>query len=96
MDGGLARGAFQRPIDGRDREASRLIGLRLQKRLIELHHVDLGAGYTAADWPDSFLVVRLPEPLRAQREERRTWDRAVPPLRKPRPLGKRPNLVMPW
>ncbi len=63
---------------------------------IELHHVDLGAGYTAADWPDSFLVVRLPEPLRAQREERRTWDRTAPPLRQPRPLGARPARVMPW
>ncbi|HEY2240401.1 MAG TPA: maleylpyruvate isomerase N-terminal domain-containing protein [Streptosporangiaceae bacterium] len=63
---------------------------------IELHHVDLGAGYTAADWPDSFLVVRLPEPLRAQREERRTWDRTAPPLRQPRPLGPRPARVMPW
>ena len=63
---------------------------------IELHHVDLGAGYTAADWPDGFGVLRLPEPLRAQREERRTWDRTAPPLREPRPLGKRPNRVMPW
>ena len=63
---------------------------------VELHHVDLGAGYTAADWPDGFLVMRLPEPLRAQREERRTWDRTAPPLRRPRPLGKRPDRVMPW
>ena len=63
---------------------------------VELHHVDLGAGYTAADWPDGFLVMRLPEPLRTQREERRTWDRTAPPLRRPRPLGKRPDRVMPW
>jgi maleylpyruvate isomerase len=70
----------------------------LVRRLVELelHHVDLGAGYTAADWPDSFLVMRLPEPLRAQREERRTWDRIAPPLRAPRPLGQRPDRVMPW
>src|ERR1700759_1099247 len=51
---------------------------------IELHHVDLGAGYTAADWPDSFGVLRLPEPLRSQREERRTWSRTAPPLTPPR------------
>ena len=63
---------------------------------VELHHVDLGAGYTAADWPDGFLVMRLPEPLRTQREERRGWDRTAPPLRRPRPLGKRPDRVMPW
>ena len=63
---------------------------------IELHHVDLGAGYTAADWPEGFVVLRLPEPLRAQREERRTWDRTAPPLRKPRPPRGRPARVMPW
>ena len=70
----------------------------LLRRLVdvELHHVDLGAGYTAADWPDGFGVLRLPEELRARREERRTWDRTAPPLRKPRPLGKRPDRVMPW
>jgi maleylpyruvate isomerase len=63
---------------------------------IELHHVDLGAGYTAADWPDSFLVLRVPEPLRTQREERRTWDRTAPPLRRPRPPRGRPGRVVPW
>jgi maleylpyruvate isomerase len=62
---------------------------------IELHHVDLGAGYPAADWPDSFLVLRLPEPLRDQREERRTWDRTAPPLRPPKPPRGRPDRV-PW
>jgi maleylpyruvate isomerase len=62
---------------------------------IELHHVDLGAGYTAADWPDGFLVMRLPEPLRTQREERRGWDRTAPPLRQPRRPGGRPDRV-PW
>src|ERR1700742_1153320 len=41
----------------------------LVRRLVEveLHHADLGAGYTPADWPDSFLVLPLPEPLRAPR-----------------------------
>ncbi|HEY2519746.1 MAG TPA: maleylpyruvate isomerase N-terminal domain-containing protein [Streptosporangiaceae bacterium] len=62
---------------------------------IELHHVDLGAGYTAADWPDSFVVLRLPGPLRTQRQERRTWDRTAPPLRQPRPPRGRPDRV-PW
>jgi len=62
---------------------------------IELHHVDLGAGYTAADWPDGFLVKPLPEPLRTQREERRSWDRTAPPLRQPRPPRGRPDRV-PW
>ena len=62
---------------------------------IELHHVDLGAGYTAADWPDGFSVMRLPEPMRSQREERRTWARTAPPLRRPRPPRGRPDRV-PW
>jgi maleylpyruvate isomerase len=69
----------------------------LVRRLVEveLHHCDLGAGYTAADWPDSFLVMRLPEPMRSQREERRTWDRTAPPLRQPKPPRGRPDRV-PW
>ena len=62
---------------------------------VELHHVDLGAGYTAADWPDSFLVIRLPEPMRSQREERRTSSRTAPPLRPPRPPRGRADRV-PW
>lgn len=69
----------------------------LVRRLVEveLHHVDLGAGYTAADWPDSFLLLPLPEPLRAQREERRTWSRTAPPLTPPRAPRGRPDRV-PW
>lgn len=69
----------------------------LVRRLVEveLHHCDLGAGYTAADWPDAFTVVRLPGPLRSQREERRTWSRTAPPLRRPRPPRGRPDRV-PW
>ena len=69
----------------------------LVRRLVEveLHHCDLGAGYTPADWPDAFLVMRLPEPMRSQREERRTWSRTAPPLRPPRATEGRPNRV-PW
>ena len=69
----------------------------LVRRLVEveLHHCDLGAGYTPADWPDAFLVMRLPEPMRSQREERRTWSRTAPPLRPPRATQGRPNRV-PW
>src|ERR1700759_768261 len=50
----------------------------LVRRLVEveLRHVDLGAGYTAADWPDSFSVKRLPQPMRAQRQGSRSWCRA--------------------
>jgi maleylpyruvate isomerase len=69
----------------------------LVRRLVEVevHHVDLGAAYTAADWPDAFVVMPLPEPLRSQREERRTWDRTAAPLRQPRAPRGRPDRV-PW
>jgi maleylpyruvate isomerase len=35
----------------------------LDRRLseVEIHHVDLGAGYTAADWPEAFVAAALPE-----------------------------------
>ncbi|HEY0719424.1 MAG TPA: maleylpyruvate isomerase N-terminal domain-containing protein [Streptosporangiaceae bacterium] len=58
---------------------------------IELHHCDLGAGYTAADWPDSFLLMPLPEPMRSWRQERRTWTRTASPLRPPKPPRGRPD-----
>jgi maleylpyruvate isomerase len=69
----------------------------LVRRLVEveLHHCDLGAGYTPADWPDAFTIMRLPQPMRSQREERRTWSRTAPPLRPPREPHNRPNRV-PW
>jgi maleylpyruvate isomerase len=73
--------------------ASELLVRRLVE--VELHHCDLGAGYTAADWPDAFGVMRLPEPMRSQREERRTWSRTAPPLRTPREPRGRPDRV-PW
>lgn len=37
---------------------------------LELHHVDLGIGYTPADWPASFAERELPEPMRGQRADR--------------------------
>jgi maleylpyruvate isomerase len=44
----------------------------LPRRLVELelHHTDLGAGYTPADWPASFAEMGLPEPMRSQRRDR--------------------------
>ena len=44
----------------------------LTRRLVEveLHHADLGSGYTAADWPASFAGLDLPEPMRGQRDSR--------------------------
>ena len=27
---------------------------------VEIHHVDMGAGYDAEDWPDAFVAQRFP------------------------------------
>ena len=47
----------------------------LQRRLVELelHHADLDAGYTTDDWLEEFVGMDLPEPMRREREERRSW-----------------------
>jgi maleylpyruvate isomerase len=37
---------------------------------LELHHVDLGLGYTAARWPAAFAELELPEPMHGQRLNR--------------------------
>jgi maleylpyruvate isomerase len=44
----------------------------LTRRLVEveLHHVDLGAGYGPADWPAAFAELDLAEPMQAWREGR--------------------------
>jgi maleylpyruvate isomerase len=44
----------------------------LIRRLVELelHHVDLAAGYRSTDWPTSFNVLELVEPMRTQRADR--------------------------
>jgi maleylpyruvate isomerase len=62
-------------------------GQLLTRRLVEveLHHCDLAAGYSPADWPAAFASLELPEPMRAQREERLSRPPelldSVPPLR---------------
>lgn len=39
-------------VRGREGPAAEVMWRRMRE--LEIHHVDLGAGYTAADWPDSF------------------------------------------
>jgi maleylpyruvate isomerase len=58
-------------------------------REVEVHHVDLGLGYTPADWPDAYVDVELAVglrllPERLDRSEQRrllSWllDRSAPP-----------------
>jgi maleylpyruvate isomerase len=47
----------------------------LLRRLVELelHHVDLDAGYRTGDWSPSFTALDLPEPMRSQRADRLAW-----------------------
>lgn len=46
----------------------------LTRRLAEivLHHTDLDIGFTESDWPRYYAELELPEPLRSQREDRRS------------------------
>ena len=37
---------------------------------VELHHCDLGTGYSPADWPAAFATMQLAEPMRSQRQDR--------------------------
>jgi maleylpyruvate isomerase len=59
----------------------------LTRRLVEveLHHCDLGAGYTPADWPAAFGAMELAEPMRSQRQDRVSSTRAAEPLTPVRP-----------
>ena len=45
---------------------------------IELHHVDLGAGYRTVDWPAEFAALELPEPMASQRADRMSWESPTP------------------
>lgn len=55
----------------------------MRLREVEIHHADLGAGYSAADWPDEFAAVLIssmtrrsyPEAFRVTaRDLARSWD----------------------
>ncbi|WP_067648343.1 maleylpyruvate isomerase family mycothiol-dependent enzyme [Nocardia harenae] len=48
---------------GREFAATAIGWMRLQE--VEIHHVDLAAGYTAADWPADFVARLLPEVVAA-------------------------------
>jgi len=42
-------------------------------REVVLHHTDLDIGYRPADWPAAFAEMEMPEPMRSEREDRRSW-----------------------
>ena len=63
---------------------------------VELHHCDLGAGYSPADWPAAFADLDLAEPMRSQRADRLTSTRKAEPLAPVRPSAPyRPNQRLP-
>jgi maleylpyruvate isomerase len=49
-------------------------GQLLTRRLVEveLHHSDLGRGYSPTAWPAAFASMDLAEPMRSQRQDRLT------------------------
>lgn len=55
--------------------ASQLLVRRLVE--VELHHVDLGAGYRPGNWPRRFAEMELAEPMRMQRADRIEADRRL-------------------
>jgi maleylpyruvate isomerase len=65
----------------------------LTRRLVEveLHHCDLGTGYSAANWPAAFADLDLAEPMRSQRQDRLGYPRlaseagSMPRARQPAP-----------
>ena len=69
-------------------------GQLLTRRLVEveLHHCDLAAGYSPADWPAAFASMELAEPMRSQREDRLSRPQelldSVPLPRPPRVPGQ--------
>jgi len=72
----------------------------LTRRLaeVELHHCDLGAGYTPDDWPPAFAAMELAEPMRSQRADRLSYPRAggLSPARRPAPWSPGRPLPGSW
>ena len=70
--------------------AAGLLSRRLAE--VELHHCDLAAGYSPADWPAAFASMELAEPMHSQREDRLSRPQelldSVPPPRPPRVPGQ--------
>ena len=50
-------GRFERTPGGPDFALRNVVLMRLRE--VEIHHADLGCGYTADDWPEDFRVILL-------------------------------------
>lgn len=85
-----------RILNSRPFPACELLTRRLVE--VELHHCDLGAGYSPGDWPAAFATMQLDMPLRSQREDRLKNAGAIQAgkLRPPRPPAPwHPNQRLP-
>ena len=93
----LPDAGWQMPVrimDSAPFPAAQLLTRRLVE--VELHHCDLGAGYTPADWPPAFAAMELGEPMRSQRADRLNSTRTAEPLTPPRPPAPyRPDQRLP-
>jgi len=72
-----------RVLDSAPFPAAQLLTRRLVE--VELHHCDLGAGYTPANWPAAFTAMQLAEPMCSRRQDRLSSTRAARPLAPVRP-----------
>ena len=82
----LPRDAWPRPVrilGSAPFPAAQLLTRRVVE--VELHHCDLAAGYTPADWRATFTSLDLAEPMRSQREDRLTPAPGTPRQRAPAP-----------
>jgi maleylpyruvate isomerase len=79
-----------RVLDSAPFPAAGLLTWRLVE--VELHHCDLGTGYSPADWPAAFAAMELPEPMRSQRQDRLRYPPPSPEARSA--LPDRP--AAPW
>jgi maleylpyruvate isomerase len=84
-----------RVLDSQRFPAGQLLTRRLAE--VELHHCDLGIGYSHGQWSAVFTTMELGEPLRSQRAERvgylqlesvraKSMARRIPPYRPSQPL----------
>ena len=89
-----------RILDSAPFPAAALLTRRLVE--VELHHCDLGAGYSPADWPAAFATMELSEPMRSQRQTRLRYPQPSPeaqpafPVRPPAPWKPGQRLPGSW
>jgi len=82
-----------RVLDSAPFPAAELLARRLAE--VELHHCDLGTGYSPADWPAAFAAMDLQEPVRSQREDRLGYPQPAPGATALPPASWKPGQRLP-